>query len=256
MVQTIMDDKKKKCVVIDELDTLLQYDRSMLHALDSFTNSHVPIVCIGDRVLCTKVNNFFGQDRTYMCCAPSETDVCIFLKFMFGNTISCQDVLKAAEHCNGNVHRALQMLRQPCNHPISSVPESHSDAIRKVLHDDPWLHPLRFHENLIKNLNARKGKKVDKRKFYTNALHNLINWDVMMQANRDCTFALENIVAVHVRLEKFPRIHSTTTEDASDFTKMFSNLSLQKKNEKKMYTNDLSFPWTHAQIFCDYIKYR
>lgn len=259
IVQALSQSWKRACIIIDELETLLQYDRSIMNDVVQYAKSTVPIICIGHKSLEKKITNTLSAPL-YMCNGLTESDICIWLKLCYTN-VPCDKIVVIAEKCEGNMHYARQLLNDVSQtkdttyvfHDIYNT--TSMDNVRKILHEDPWLHPLKFHENLPKDLNQRKATKEEKQNMYFSALQHMINWDVMMKENGDPAFAIENIVSAIKQLQKLP-YKMADVEVLNDFTKLFSNLSLQKKNEKKMYSANLGFPWSHAQIFCDYIKYR
>lgn len=263
IVQSLSGECKQKVVIIDELETLFQFDRGIMSAVQNLRNttSSLPIVCLGHKILERKIQQSFPNCPIYTCSAPSETDICIWLKSYTNNTVSCDRLLQLADQCNGNLHNVIQSLT------ISDAPKDEQltfediysslskDQIRHLLQEDVWLTPLRFHENLPKDLVNRKGTQPHKTKIYRTVLESLIDWDVMMN-NASQDVALDVLTQSIQIVQNIPRKKGQTDVSASGFTKLFSNLSLQKKNEKKTYSTDSGFPWTQAQIFCDYIKYR
>jgi hypothetical protein len=127
-------------------------------------------------------------------------------------------------------------------------------TLRNLLADDPWLHPLRFHENVIKDMTRRVGSQVHKHVVYKNIVERICHWDMFMQHVDDGTLPIEYVIYT---IRTLPALKKTAAPPSTcEFTKLFSHLSLQKKHEKLLYSDDTGFPWIHAQIFCDYIKYK
>lgn len=267
IVQELSDMQQPKCIVIDELETLIQYDRCVPSVLQTFSNSTMPIVCIGHKLLEKKLVSMFPTCRVYVCSAPSDTDICIWLKQYTNGSIPYNRILHISETCNGNIHLVMQMLhdKEPLQQTDDAITihnvfdDLTRHQLMQILEDDPWLAPLRIHENLPSDLSNRKMTKDERERVYKSALQDIVHWDVMMQNNRTPSYALESIVSALMRVKSFPRrgiCKDSHQPVPTEFTKLFSNLSLQKKNEKKMYSTDLAFPWIHAQIFCDYIRYK
>ena len=134
------------------------------------------------------------------------------------------------------------------------TPVKLADMIR-VFSDDPWLHPLRFHENLIKEISNRKGLAKEKRSIYGALLRALTDWDALMIAGHT-DLALETLATnIQTRLSRLPRrVRATVSEDdLQDFTKIFSQISIYKKQERALYAKEpYDFSWADAQIFCRY----
>lgn len=264
IINSLSQQQKRKCIVIDELETFLQYDRSIISVLEEFTSTRIPIVCIGQKSVEKKLQNSKLFTEIYVCSAPQETDIILWLKEYTKGSITCERILHIAEACNGNIHCAIQMLNDTT---ISSKKQDAAitfqdiytdiqrDQIAKLLAEDPWLNPLKFHENLPKDLMQRRMTKTERTRFYYDALSRILDWDLMMKDGNDPMYALENIVGIISNLHTFP-VKQANACELNEFTKLFSNLSLQKKNEKKMYSLESQFPWIHAQIFCDYIRYK
>lgn len=106
----------------------------------------------------------------------------------------------------------------------------------QVFHEDPWLHPLRFHENLPHELKQRKGLHIRKNAAYNHIMYGMCIWDLLMSKNRneDIQIPLFFISQYLVYLQEFDR-KKNAMESQDHFTKMFSHLSLEKKNQITCY---------------------
>ena len=128
------------------------------------------------------------------------------------------------------------------------------EDIRGVFEQDPWLHPLRFHENLLHELQSRHGSVKKKTLTYVHILKNLCIWDQMMACAKgsDMSFGIEQATNTAIALSDIPRIKThNAVESVDNFTRMFNYLSLKKKNQLAIYdtqspyqVND--FPWQHV----------
>lgn len=261
IIQSLAQETKRKVIIVDELETLMQFDRGILGALHNLRNVSVPIVCLGNKTLEKKITQVFTGSVVHMCVAPCETDICIWLKsYTSGTNVPCKELLDVAERSNGNLHTAIQLLSNVgASKDQQQVFEDiyttiNREQIARLLEEDTWLSTLRFHENLPKDMTLRQGTKTAKVNLYSVILDSTIVWDALMSKNHSA-IALEVITQAVVLLQSLPRKKGQTL-NMSSFTKLFSNLSLQKKNEKKTYSTDSGFPWAHAQIFCEYIKYK
>jgi hypothetical protein len=101
---------------------------------------------------------------------------------------------------------------------------------------DPWMAPLRFHENLIKEVSQRSGAKLP---LYNALLDALLEWDISMgrwineegSLWMDLPILILSITVV-LTLESHKRMKRLkyTDSELSNFTKILSQLSLHKKN--------------------------
>jgi hypothetical protein len=160
-----------------------------------------------------------------------------------------KSLMKIAEESHGNLHRALEQLKGTTfTYSQTGTQNLLVAKMRQDMFDDPWMMPLRYHENLPKLL-KQKNKMVA----YQQVLPYFCLWDQIMN-HRD----VESEVGIDILAQALGTyIPVSVKEDdyLTDFTKMLSNLSLQKKHERFMYPSwDHGFIWSHAQIFCEYSK--
>ena len=130
--------------------------------------------------------------------------------------------------------------------------------IRKVIEQDPWLHPLRFHENIIHEFKQRKGTKEQKDKLYVEILEHLCRWDQIMTLSKggDISHAIEQACNTVLLLTRLKR-KKNADPPMDEFTRMFNYLSLRKKNMLSLYES--TFPWetigsTRKKIYDGYIR--
>lgn len=256
--------RKRRIIVIDELETLYQLDKSLFTFLSGLQPKHL-VVCTGHISLDKKLRSSFS--KIIMFSALPEADICLLLKKLYPQA-GCDAILEAAETCYGNLSHAIQMIRlgdsdqrvtkkDDATCTFDYVFKSNNiEHVSHIIHEDPWLNPLRYHENLPKELSQRKGTQQDKHAFYTKTLDALCNWDVMMQHSMNADVPIEYILRAILQIHNLQTKKTQTERDLTEFTKLFSNLSLQRKTEKLLYSYSGGFPWLHAQIFCDYIKYK
>lgn len=116
---------------------------------------------------------------------------------------------------------------------------------RFLFDQDPWLHPLRFHENLLNEFKIRKGLQEDKNKTYIDILQLFCEWDQLMSYAKvndgsGMNNAIEIISSVPYYLKNYPK-KKNAESSMDEFTRMFNYLSLKKKNAVALYVPD--FPW-------------
>lgn len=254
--------EKPFVIVIDDIDILCSLDRMMMTTLlDIFINKeglpHVPILCIGNLELEKRLGNTRNKCTILRCTAPTDTDIFLFLKaHPLAAKKTKKSLMKIAEDCEGNLHRALEQLRMIASHPkkqptpvVKKVPKtpSYVQKLHQEMMEDPWMMPLRYHENVPKYL---KGTTADKKlAIYNEVMTYFGIWDHMMNHSE-----MDQELAIDV-LSHALNIYTKPMDSLDDFTKLLSNLSLQKKNERLTYPNwNHGFPWSHTQIFCEYSK--
>lgn len=256
---------RRRIIVIDELETFYQIDRTVFSILATFTPKNILIICIGNIQLEKKIKSTFCSYPIHIYASPSDDQVAAIVLSMYPDT-SANEIKDAVENCYGNISFAINSLKiklhgaqrdDPTNvafNYVFSANKPDKESVAKLINEDPWLMPLRYHENLPKELLInRKGTIASKQVFYRQTLETLCDWDMLMQnAQPDIPIDImvQEIIRLHTSFDKKKR-----TNDTNEFTKLFSNLSLQRKNEKSMYKSELGFPWFQAQIFCDNIKY-
>ena len=103
--------------------------------------------------------------------------------------------------------------------------------------------PLKFHENLIKDLENRKGTYKKKNEYYKNFMEMMCYYDYYMFKNN--VDACINIFTSYVYYLSLFEYKKSAISSMGSFTKILSYLSLQKKNIKATY-NSSNFP--HYQI--------
>jgi hypothetical protein len=104
---------------------------------------------------------------------------------------------------------------------------------KKILTKDPWMIPLKFHENLIINLNNRNISLNIYNEYYKAFMHIMCIYDYYMFKN-NIEFCVE-LFASKVYYLSILKYKDNATSTIGNFTKMLSYLSLQKKNIKNNY---------------------
>lgn len=304
LVQTLTGTPRPVVVLIDELDTLIQMDRMMLSTLTDLVQNgrlpHVALIAIGAPAQEKKLGAFKNAGCPIIqCYPPSDADLFLFLKARAATAgaaaPSAKRLMDIAETAAGNFHAACRMLDdgdadEPTPVTVSLAPPKFQmvfqadrngggdggGGVLRIFSEDPWLAPLRFHENLIKEFNNRKGLIRDKLRVYRGIVRALCDWDQWMAPSGGGTNAFEEIAdaddgsggggggggaldacrvlsgfVVHY-LSQLPRKKnvSVAERDLQDFTRVFSQISIYKKQERAIYRGQTdAFPWADAQIF-------
>jgi len=72
------------------------------------------------------------------------------------------------------IDRALGLGNMFCDPPLPR------HVLRHIMLDDPWFHPLRFHENTVAEMAHRRGSGVNKLRVYAKLIDTLIAWDTIV----------------------------------------------------------------------------
>lgn len=260
-IEDVWGDKTDSIIVIDALDVLVSNDRNLFMTFQTLLTKNTtlpdkPLVCICESGLVKKLtDNKMFQTIVRMKPIPSS-DLCIYIKTHFP-TINASTIMHIADTSDGNLVHARELAQfekiettteDNVTSPISieKVPDMTELYVQKpvslwikLFSLEPWMHPLRFHENFLKEMENSRKLKVEKCQIYTHLLSVLVEWDTLMgfilENNMDYSmvelplelFSL-NVRSILDQLKRhYPLKHSN--ERMTEFTKMLSQLSLQKK---------------------------
>jgi len=110
---------------------------------------------------------------------------------------------------------------------------------RSVLQDDPWFHPMRFYENLPEEIDHRTGLVGAKLGVYRATLLGLIDWDHLVANAEGLAIEMASEVVaglgrVHLGSLRRPK-KAPPPSHSQSFTRLLSQLSLQKKHQRTEY---------------------
>jgi hypothetical protein len=252
-----------KIIWIDDFDSFLALDRTFLHTLENILeNESIPAIkCIisSIHVDVKHYGKFYSNGLVLQLYPVQEADIILLLRKTFLK-IPVKTISTIAECADGNISAALHMAgmensidkkfkngsifnKDNCRELINLFDEKCEVSTSRYLFDlDPWLHPLRFHENVLYEFKQRKGLQIQKEHSYKNMMKLFCEWDQLMAANKggDTILATEMISYVPFYLKEFPK-KKIANSSIAEFTRMFNYLSLKKKNAVALYNND--FPW-------------
>lgn len=245
---------QERVILIDELDALVSIDRTFINSLCSLVESNnlsdIKIIITYNLIdyKCLTSFNIIHLRK------PDDADILIYMRNKYPE-IPCDKLLDIIEKCNGNISSVIMKIEGFQNSSLDVTPEicnlyNHlpRSKVVAVLEQDSWLHPLRFHENIINEFNIRKGLQKTKEQCYIKILKGLCEWDRMMYHYKgkihDVYIPLEYVTCLVLLLYAFPLKKKEivgVNQHQDNFTKMFNYLSLKKKNMISLHTSD--FPW-------------
>jgi hypothetical protein len=278
------DSHTETVIFIDDIDTLLAVDRSFINNFNTLVTSNtiksikIIISCISSELKVILKSIIFGQ--IILLKTPSDNDIKMFLCMINNikdgaNTHNSEYIKESINDAKGDLSVAQNIFSISCrkNKQTDIINTKQTDIfpevakiyymedrnlIRKIVEQDPWLHPLRFHENIIHEFKQRKGSKEVKDTTYINILENLCKWDQLMVSSKggDISCAVEqacNSVLLFTPLKR----KKVAEPPMDEFTRMFNYLSLRKKNMVSLYEGN--FTWetigsSRKKIFDGYIR--
>jgi nucleoside-triphosphatase THEP1 len=252
LVQILTNNTSKKILIIDEIDTLLSFDRtisiSLLNILLAKKLKNIPIICICTPDILKKIGDIKKRCKILELSLPSDDDILMLLKNVNINKKKICDLKSIARNANGNISQALKNYESFENFynidKIYNIEHLYSNKFdrnifKEIILSDPWLVPLRFHENLLIELNTKRICTDKKRKeLYKSFTKMICYFDLLMYKNI-IEIAVDYFICIIYELTKLP-LKKNTESTMTNFTKILSYLSLQKKYLKQSYS--MNFP--------------
>ena len=251
LIQTLTNQNKKKIILIDEFESMMAIDRtinsSLLSILTQSKIKKIPIICISSNDNVKKLGALKKKCEIIELSLPSISEVYAVIKNLLPQHCD-NEINNVIRESNCNLSHCFQKLRDP-NFASDNIDEIMNidnlygnkytiDYIIRVLCNDAWLNPLRFHENLISELSKRKTTIKKRNEYYLLFMKNILVFDMFMNNNLSengcCFFAYLMSPLKNLNLKQ------NSKSDISKFTKILSYLSLQNKYAKKAYSS--SFP--------------
>ncbi len=259
LIQILTNNNSKKIIIIDDFDVLLMLDNTINLSLYNFilnnTNKlkNIPIVVIINNETIKKIGEIKKRCKIIEINKLDEYDIYDILK-SYNEKLELGEALKIIKDTDYNINDAIKILNnskfndKDDNINFNELYEItyNRSLIKKLLLKEPWIIPLNFHENLITELsNNRKGLKKDRDEFYKSFIMNFCLFDVFMAKNPD--ISLDLFVLMIKKIYDFPLKKNKGIKEKTNFTKMLSYLSLQKKNNKNAFKS--SFPFSQIDNY-------
>jgi DNA polymerase III delta prime subunit len=245
LLQIITKVSSKKIIIIDNFDALLTCDRTinskLLSILMEKNYKNTPIICITNYEILKKLGDIKKMCTIYELNTPSDKEISKILK---KNKIKTSDIKTSNNTLNnGNIFKVINNISDE-NDNIDKIYDMENlynlnynkNIISKILQTEPWLIPLRYHENIIIELNNRNIPNIKIKKFYINYITLIINYDILMYNNiTDNAIEIFTYLIYNLSKLNYKKKQKSTMDN---FTKILSYLSLQKKYIKNSYNTD------------------
>ena len=277
ILQTFQDHQKKRILVLDEMESLIQMDRNIPSYLIKFWNrneSHMPCIIIGQYQAEKKIGELKKICQMIHFSRIQEKDLFLYLKARVPKgKIKLTDLMKIAEAANGSVYSAIQSILEYDHHCVKNKSKKKTpmilnngqddllkiesifsylnrEAIYQVLSEDLWIHPLKVLENSSKIYPSEQyASFIPKYLFFEEWMH-IQNQHEELPAG----YLTELIYEYNDQLAKTLKKPIGTIE--MDFTKLLSYISTQKKLHRSIYDKcskdipiyEIGYYWIHNYL--------
>jgi hypothetical protein len=250
LIQILTNNNSKKIIVIDDFDVLNSIDNTINLSLYNFILNNteklknIPIIIIINNEIIKKIGEIKKKCKIIEINKLNEYDIFNILK-KYKEDIELGEALKIISETDYNINEAIKMIKNLrfnyndnfLDYNDLYLSNFNRNNLKKLLLKEQWIIPLNFHENLINELNNRKGKKKDKDEYYKKFIIDFCYFDLFMNKSND--ISLDLFISIIRKLYDFP--NKKDKIEKQNFTKMLSYLSLQKKNNKNAFKS--SFPF-------------
>ena len=255
-IQILTNNFQKKVVIIDNFDSLFIADKTinitLLKILLENKLKNIPIICISNNDIIKKIGDIKKLCALYLMTTPNNEDI---TGLLLRKSDATDNISKCCLNSNGNLNKLFRDINNINNDRLySDSVENTSDInilygnefnrqlTKRIIAKDPWMIPLKFHENLISNLNNRILPLNKYNEYYKGFMNIMCLYDYYMFKD-NIEFCVELFASKVYYLSVFKyKKNATVKSNIGNFTKMLSYLSLQKKNIKNNYNNIKSLP--------------
>ena len=246
-IQILTNNFKKKVIIIDNFDSLFISDKTinltLLRILLDNKLKNIPIICVSNNDIIKKIGDIKKVCNIYTLTTPNNDEITEILQ---SKDVDIKNIDKLCSNSNGNLNKLFRDINNDNNDILYSDSIDYTSDInilystnfnrsqtKKILIKDPWMIPLKFHENLIINLNNRNISLNKYNEYYKSFMYIMCIYDYYM-FKENIEFCVE-LFASKVYYLSILKYKNNATSNIGNFTKMLSYLSLQKKNIKNNY---------------------
>jgi len=249
LIQTLTQNNRKKIMVIDDFDSIVTIDRTVNTSLSNLLISkkikRIPIICICSREIIKRVGSIKNKCKIIEFENPTNEDLFSILSPMFPQ---CANLTKIIEKNNGNIAQCLQQIKHNDSFLFDNIDDLINinilygnvfdrDKITNTILTDPWVVPLRFHENMLIELKNRKITIQKCNNLYKTFLSDFVYYDMLLFTTGSSPLIVDFFTSVIFNFLSLENKKGKRS-NVANFTKILSFISLQKKNIKRAYTNN------------------
>tara|TARA_B100000795_G_scaffold269969_2_gene261482 strand:+ start:16209 stop:17282 length:1074 start_codon:yes stop_codon:yes gene_type:complete len=251
LIQILTNNIRNKVIIIDNFDCIFIGDKTinicLLKILNEAKMKNIPIICIANIDIIKKIGEIKKICKIYNLQKPNYEDIKLLLTQKKVKNISYLYKIS-----NGNLDKIFNDINNNNNNLYEHNVEDYTDInalynnkferynVEKIISKDSWMIPLKFHENLINDLDNRIGSYKKKNEYYKEFIEIMCEYDYNMFKNN--TEICINIFASYVYYLSQFNYKKGSVSNIGNFTKILSYLSLQKKNIKSIYYSS-NFPY-------------
>ena len=266
-IQILTNKFQKKVIIIDNFDSLFISDKTinltLLKILLENKLKNIPIICISNNDIIKKIGDIKKVCKIYMLATPNNDEITAILQ---KHEYDACNISTCCINSNGNLDKLFRDIANLNNDRLYSDNVEYASDInilysnvgngnagngftgngsagngfnrqqtKRIIMKDPWMIPLKFHENLIDNLNNRNLSLKEYNEYYKSFMYIMCLYDYYM-FKENIEFCVELFASKVYYLSLFKYKDDTaSSSNIGNFTKMLSYLSLQKKNIKNNY---------------------
>jgi len=248
LLQVLTGNIRNKVIVIDNFDCIYISDKTinttLLKILTDGKIRNIPIICISNNEIIKKIGDIKKNCKIYDIVIPTKDDVIENINNSTGH--SKKQLGNLYDLSNGNMEKIFcdvkrdsneilyeEHIENDCDINILYLNIFDRNQVIRIINKDPWMIPLKFHENIIIELENRKISLKNKIEYYKNFIEIMCLYDYYMFKNNN--EACITIFASNVYYLSLLKYKKGAVSNIGKFTKMLSYLSLQKKNIKQTY---------------------
>jgi len=265
LVQQLTNTIKKKVILIDNFDCIYISDKTIAITLLKLLNEgkikNIPIICILNEELIKKIGDIKKYCKVYNLSVPTKED--IYHYFDSASTASTAKFSKAYIEklyniSKGNLNKLFDSINKKDDVIYDDIIDDYIDInilylntfnrnnVVRIINKEPWAIPLKFHENIITELNNRNISIKSKMEYYKEFIEIMCLYDLhMYKNNNEMCIAMFAYCIYYLSLFKYKK---NVVPKLEKITKMLTYLSLQKKNIKQNY-NCNKFPLYQIQNY-------
>jgi hypothetical protein len=247
LLQVLTGNIRNKVIVIDNFDCIYISDKTinttLLKILTDGKIRNIPIICISNNEIIKKIGDIKKNCKIYEIVVPTKEDV---IDIIHNEEHSKKQLDHLYKISNGNMEKIFcdikrnsndilyeEHVENDCDINILYLNIFERNQVIRIINKDPWMIPLKFHENIIIELENRKISLKNKIEYYKNFIEIMCLYDYYMFKNNN--EACITIFASNVYYLSLLKYKKGAVSNIGRFTKMLSYLSLQKKNIKQTY---------------------
>ena len=248
LLQVLTGNIRNKVIIIDNFDCIYISDKTinttLLKILTDGKIKNIPIICISNNEIIKKIGDIKKNCKIYDIAVPTKEEVIENINNMSGH--SKKQLGHLYDLSNGNMQKIFcdvqrnsdeilyeEHVENDCDINILYLNIFDRNQVIRIINKDPWMIPLKFHENIIIELDNRKISLKNKIEYYKNFIEIMCLYDYYMFKNNN--EACITIFASNVYYLSLFKYKKGAVSNIGKFTKMLSYLSLQKKNIKQTY---------------------